>query len=120
MIEAGISEIRSGVVLRFLTAPVFFALIKTSIARGFHAGVYMALGVVCSDVVFVGSILFGSQFFDISPHTKSVAGEIGSAILFAVGVYYLFKKAEINYNNDAPTGIKRYGYFFKGFLMCIF
>ncbi len=120
MIEAVISGIGIGLVLTFLTGPVFFALIKTSIERGFHAGVYLALGVVCSDIVFVGSILFGSQYFDIPVHAKIMAGEIGSAILFALGVYYLFKKANVNYTNVAPTGIKRYGYFFKGFLMCIF
>jgi threonine/homoserine/homoserine lactone efflux protein len=120
MIEAVISGIGIGLVLTFLTGPVFFALIKTSIERGFHAGVFLALGVVCSDIVFVGSILFGSQLFDISANTKIVAGEIGSAILFTLGVYYLFKKANINYSNDTPSSIKRYGYFFKGFLMCIF
>lgn len=120
MIEAVFSGIGIGIVLTFLTGPVFFALIKTSIARGFHAGVYMALGVVCSDIVFVGSILFGSQLFDISDHTKIIAGEVGAVILFGVGLYYLFKKADINYDNDSPKGIKRYGYFFKGFLMCIF
>jgi threonine/homoserine/homoserine lactone efflux protein len=120
MIEAVISGIGIGIVLTFLTGPVFFALIKTSIERGFHAGVYMALGVVSSDIVFVGSILFGSQLFDVPPHAKVVAGEIGSIILFAVGVRYLFKKADINYSNAAPSGLKRTGYFLKGFLMCIF
>jgi threonine/homoserine/homoserine lactone efflux protein len=120
MIEAVISGIGIGIVLTFLTGPVFFALIKTSIERGFHAGIYMALGVVCSDVVFVGAILFGSQFFDISPQAKTIAGVVGSAILFIVGVRYIIKKAEVNYNNVQPTGIKRYGYFLKGFLMCIF
>lgn len=120
MIEAVISGIGIGIVLTFLTGPVFFALIKTSIERGFHAGVYLALGVVCSDVVFVGSILFGSQLFDIPSHAKIIAGEIGSVILFAVGVYYLFKKSEVNYKNIPPTGLKRTGYFLKGFLMCIF
>ncbi|MDB5009378.1 MAG: hypothetical protein JWR67_1617 [Mucilaginibacter sp.] len=120
MIEAVISGIGIGLVLTFLTGPVFFALIKTSIERGFHAGLYLALGVVCSDIVFVGSILFGSQLFDIPVHAKIIAGAIGSIILFTVGIYYLFKKADVNYNNVAPTGLKRYGYFFKGFLMCIF
>ncbi len=120
MIEAVISGIGIGIVLTFLTGPVFFALIKTSIERGFHAGVYLALGVVCSDIVFVGTILFGSQLFDIPAHAKIMAGEVGSAILFTVGVYYLFKKSEVNYTNVAPTGLKRTGYFLKGFLMCIF
>ncbi|GAA4337191.1 hypothetical protein GCM10023149_46520 [Mucilaginibacter gynuensis] len=120
MIEAIISGIGIGLVLTFITGPVFFALIKTSIERGFHAGVYLALGVVSSDVVFVGAILFGSQLFDITPHTKTIAGVIGSAILLSIGIYYLFKKADVNYNNNAPSGLKRTGYFLKGFLMCIF
>lgn len=120
MIEAVISGIGIGLILTFITGPVFFALVKTSIERGFHAGVYMALGVVCSDVVFVGAILFGSQLFDISEDTKTIAGAVGSIILFTIGVYYLFKKANINYENVSPTGLKRYGYFLKGFLMCIF
>src|SRR5882762_3516600 len=99
MIEAVIRGIGVGLVLTFLTGPVFFALIKTSIEKGFHAGVSLALGVVCSDVVFVGAILFGSQYFDISNHTKTIAGVVGSIILFTVGVYYLFKKGEVNYEN---------------------
>jgi len=120
MIEAVISGIGFGLVLTFLTGPVFFALIKTSIEKGFHAGVALALGVVCSDMVFVGAILFGSQYFDISAKDKIYAGVIGSVILFVIGVYYLFKKAKINYTHTVPTKLHRAGYFLKGFVMCIF
>jgi threonine/homoserine/homoserine lactone efflux protein len=120
MIEAIISGIGFGLVLTFLTGPVFFALIKTSIEKGFHAGAALALGVVSSDMVFVGAILFGSQYFDISKADKIHAGEIGSAVLFAIGVYYIFKKAKINYDNTVPTKLHRAGYFLKGFVMCIF
>jgi threonine/homoserine/homoserine lactone efflux protein len=120
MIEAVISGIGIGIVLTFLTGPVFFALIKTSIEKGFHAGVALALGVVSSDVVFVGAILFGSQMFDISPTTKTWIGATGSVILFAIGIHYIFKKADINYENTTPSAVNRAGYFFKGFAMCIF
>jgi len=120
MIEAVISGIGFGLVLTFLTGPVFFALIKTSIANGFHAGVALALGVVCSDIVFVGGILFGSQYIDISEGQKTIAGVIGSIILFSLGVYYFFKKAEVNYTNAIPSRVDRAGYFLKGFAMCIF
>lgn len=119
MIEAVIRGIGIGLVLTFLTGPVFFALIKTSIEKGFHAGVALALGVVTSDVVFVGAILFGSQYFDISTQDKQHAGIIGCVILFALGIYYIFKKSEVNYNNTVPSKLKRTGYFLKGFLMCI-
>jgi threonine/homoserine/homoserine lactone efflux protein len=120
MIEAIIRGIGIGLVLTFLTGPVFFALIKTSIEKGFHAGIAMALGVVTSDVVFVGAILFGSQYFDISSHDKQNAGIVGCVILFSLGIYYMFKKSEVNYNNTVPSRLQRTGYFFKGFLMCIF
>jgi threonine/homoserine/homoserine lactone efflux protein len=120
MIEAVISGIGFGLVLTFLTGPVFFALIKTSIEKGFHAGVALALGVVSSDMFFVGAILFGSQYFDITAKDKTLAGIIGSSVLFAIGIYYLFKKAKINYDNTVPTRLDRAGYFLKGFVMCIF
>jgi len=120
MIEAVISGIGIGLVLTFLTGPVFFALIKTSIEKGFQAGAALALGVVCSDVVFVGAIIFGSQFFDVSDKVKVWAGVFGSVILLIIGFYYIFKKPEVSYNSHTPATVNRAGYFFKGFLMCIF
>ncbi|HZY37901.1 MAG TPA: LysE family transporter [Mucilaginibacter sp.] len=120
MIEAIISGIGFGLVLTFLTGPVFFALIKTSIEKGFHAGLALALGVVSSDMVFVGAILFGSQYFVISSASKVYAGIVGAAVLVAIGIYYIFKKAEINYNNKVPQQVNHAGYFLKGFVMCIF
>ena len=120
MIEAIISGIGIGLVLTFLTGPVFFSLIKTSIERGFRAGSALALGVVCSDVVFVGAIIFGSQFFDVPPKVKIWLGVFGSIILLMIGIYYISKKAEVSFNSHTPATVNRAGYFFKGFLMCIF
>ncbi|MEO6151251.1 MAG: LysE family transporter [Mucilaginibacter sp.] len=120
MFDAVISGIGIGLILTFITGPVFFSLIKTSIERGFHAGLYFSLGVVAVDVVCVGAILFGSQMVDVSPRSKIIAGAIGSLILLVVGIYYIFKKADVNYNSAAPSSINRTGYFLKGFLMCIF
>jgi len=118
MIEAIITGIWIGLVLTVLTGPVFFALIKTSIEKGFHAGVAMALGVVTSDMVFIGAILFGSQLISFKVDT-TIVGIIGSTILFTIGVYYIFKKAEISYATT-PVKSNRAGFFLKGFLMCIF
>jgi threonine/homoserine/homoserine lactone efflux protein len=118
MIEAIVTGIGFGLVLAVLTGPVFFALIKTSIEKGFHAGVAMALGVVTSDVVFVGAILFGSQFFDFKIDTH-ILGYVGSGILLTIGIYYLFKKPDLTYRKS-PKKLNRAGFFLKGFLMCIF
>lgn len=120
MIQAVISGIGIGLVLTFLTGPVFFALIKTSIEKGFHAGVALAAGVVSSDIVFVGTILFGSQFFDVTPQTKIIAGVVGSVILLCIGIHYIIKKAHVDFKNTTPKRIRKRGFFLKGFVMCIF
>ncbi|WDF56847.1 LysE family translocator [Mucilaginibacter sp. KACC 22063] len=120
MIEAIFSGIGIGLVLTFITGPVFFALIKTSIEKGFQAGAALALGVVTSDIVFVGAILYGSEFFDVSAPVKVWFGIIGSIILLCIGIYYLMKKPEVDYNPHTPASVNRFGYFVKGFVMCIF
>ena len=120
MIEAIFSGIGIGLVLTFLTGPVFFALIKTSIEKGFQAGIALAFGVVFSDIVFVGAIIFGAQFFEVSDEVKVWLGVFGSFVLLVIGLYYLFKKPEVSYNSNTPATVNKAGYFFKGFLMCIF
>ncbi|MBE7175089.1 MAG: LysE family transporter [Mucilaginibacter polytrichastri] len=119
MFEAIITGIGLGLALSVLAGPVFFALIKTSIERGFSAGVAMALGVVSSDVVFVGAILLGSQVFSVDNYSKKIIGIVGSIVLAAIGIGYMFKKAKVTFSSS-PSGLKKSGYVLKGFLMCIF
>lgn len=119
MIESIISGIGLGFVLSFLTGPVFFALIKTSIEKGFYAGVSLAAGVVVSDIFYVALTLYGTSFLALENTYRVQIGIAGSSILFAIGIYYLFKTVKVNYEK---TTSKRHntGYFLKGFIMCIF
>jgi threonine/homoserine/homoserine lactone efflux protein len=116
MIESIISGISLGFVLSFLTGPVFFALIKTSIEKGFSAGISLAAGVVVCDVALT---IYGTSFLALENIYRMQIGIAGSIILFSVGIYYLFKKVKVNYEQN--TSKKHYtGYFLKGFFMCIF
>lgn len=119
MIESIISGIGLGFVLSFLTGPVFFALIKTSIEKGFYAGVSLAAGVVLSDIIYVALSLYGTSFLALENTYRTQIGIAGSAILFSIGIYYLLKRVKVNYEK---TSSKRHntGYFLKGFVMCIF
>jgi amino acid exporter len=119
MIELIVSGIGLGLALSFLTGPVFFALIKTSIEKGFLAGVALASGVVVSDAIYVGITLFGSSLIDFEAKYRMYIGITGSAFLLFIGLYYLFKKVEFNCQPDIQPRIKHAGYFLKGFLMCI-
>ena len=119
MIESIISGIGLGFVLSFLTGPVFFALIKTSIEKGFYAGVSLAAGVVVSDIFYVALTIYGTSFLALENMYRIQIGIAGSSILFIIGIYYLFKKVKVNYEQNSS---KRHntGYFLKGFIMCIF
>lgn len=119
MLETIISGIGLGIVLSFATGPVFFALLKTSIEKGFHAGISLAGGVLLSDIIYVALALYGSSFIQFENEYRYVIGLTGAAVMMGIGFFYLFKKVKINYDNNTSTK-RNTGYFFKGFLMCIF
>lgn len=119
MIEAIISGIGFGIVLSIVGGAVFFVLIKTSIEKGFHAGVAFATGVLLSDVFFVALVIFGSSYLALENQYRLPIGIIGSVILLSIGIYYLFKKPLINHE-DRSSKRHNTGYFLKGFFMCIF
>lgn len=119
MLELIISGIGLGLVLSFLTGPAFFALIKTSIEKGFYAGVALAAGVVVSDFIYMAITLFGTSFLSFEKAYRIPIGIVGSIILLGIGSYYFFKEVKIN-QDKTTSRIKHAGYFFKGFFMCIF
>jgi threonine/homoserine/homoserine lactone efflux protein len=119
MVESIIAGIGLGIVLSFVTGPVFFALIKTSIERGFYPAICLAIGVLASDVIYVSISIYGSSFISLEQKYRLPIGLTGSTILIAIGLYYIFKKVKIHYEQTI-TKRHYYGYFFKGFLMCIF
>ncbi len=119
MFEAILLGMGAGIISSFLTGPVFFAMIKTSIERGFKAGFSLAIGVIISDIVLIGLVLFGSQFLKYQDSFDKYVGIIGGIFLFAVGIYYLLSRVSINYDTDPLSKINKRGYLLKGFLMCI-
>ncbi|MDN3586779.1 LysE family transporter [Pedobacter aquatilis] len=122
MFEAILLGIGAGIISSFLTGPVFFAMIKTSIERGFKAGFSLASGVIISDIILIGIVLYGSQFFNYQANIDKFdkyVGIIGGVFLLAVGIYYLVAKTRVQYQDNAIQKISKRGYVIKGFLMCI-
>ncbi len=119
MFEALLLGIGAGAISSFLTGPVFFAMIKTSIEKGFKAGFSLAVGVIISDVVLIGLVLFGSQFLEYQTSFDKYVGIIGGLFLLAVGIYYLYSKVAIKYEDQTLIKVNKRGYLIKGFLMCI-
>ena len=119
MFEAILLGIGAGIISSFLTGPVFFAMIKTSIEKGFKAGFSLAIGVIISDIILIAIVLFGSQFFEYKESFDKYIGTIGGAFLLAVGIYYLISKITIHYDSSTLQKVSKRGYVLKGFFMCI-
>ena len=119
MFEAIILGLGAGLISSFLTGPVFFSMIKTSIEKGFKAGFSLAVGVIISDIILIGIVLFGSQFFEYKESFDKYVGFIGGTFLLAVGLYYLFATVALNYESQTLQKVSKRGYLIKGFLMCI-
>jgi threonine/homoserine/homoserine lactone efflux protein len=119
MFEAILQGIGAGILFSFLTGPVFFSMIKTSIETGFKAGFSLAVGVVLSDIIFISATIFSSQFVDYNSKYNQYIGIIGGTFLLGVGCYYLIKKVQVNYEISEAIRIRKRGYVIKGFLMCL-
>lgn len=106
-----------GLILSLLTGPVFFALLKTSVERGFIAGVFLALGVVISDIIYISLAFYSTQFLAFEMEYKTHISIVGGIFLLGIGTYYVFKKVKIDY--EKTKIITNTGFFLKGFFMCI-
>jgi threonine/homoserine/homoserine lactone efflux protein len=89
-----------GTTLAFLIGPAFFALIQTSINRGFKAGVQLAIGISLSDAVVLVLIYFGVIQFIDAPGTQLYFGIIGGGILIGFGIYTFVKKEIVNTSHE--------------------
>lgn len=119
MFEAILQGIGAGILFSFLTGPVFFSMIKTSIEKGFKAGFSLAIGVILSDIIFISLTIFSSQFVDYKSGYFEYIGIVGGLFLFGVGLYYLFNTVKVNYDIGEIAKVKKRGYVLKGFLMCL-
>jgi len=119
MIEAILQGIGAGILFSFLTGPVFFSMIKTSIEKGFKAGFSLAVGVVLSDIIFISLTIFSSQFLNYDAAYSDYIGIIGGLFLLGIGLYYLINKVKVNYETSEIIKVRKRGYIIKGFLMCL-
>lgn len=110
-----------GIIFGFLVAlmlggPVFFALMQTSITRGFSAGAFMALGILLSDGLCVAIAYFGLVGFIHDPIFMKYLGLVGSAFMALYGLSMLLKRRiEVKPADDSK--FRKGGPMLKGFLL---
>jgi threonine/homoserine/homoserine lactone efflux protein len=88
-------------VIAVLVGPVFFALIQTSLNKGFLAGVTFALGIFLSDATFFILSYFGISTIAHSQSLKTMMGVGGGAFLIGFGLSLALRKVDVNRIDDA-------------------
>lgn len=115
--DAVFKGITLGLVLAMLIGPVFFALIETSIEKGFPKGVFIALGIALSDTIYIMVSYFGLTKLLTEETLEKYLGYVGGVILIGFGIFSFFKslkKKKINLKIKSE-GFKRY--ILRGFII---
>lgn len=81
-----------GLVLAVMIGPVFFALIQTSISKGFKAGCQMVVGIALSDLFCILLAYYGLSGITQTAGFQYYAGLIGGGIMSIIGLVGLFKQ----------------------------
>lgn len=86
--------IKYGLLLAMLIGPVFFALIRVSIDKGFRSGVYLALGIAMSDSIAATIVFLSiSQFApEESFEFKTLLGAAGGGVMILFGLSPFLKR----------------------------
>ncbi len=95
MIQAARTGILLGLTLAVLVGPVFFALLQTSIHKGFGAGVRIAIGISVSDSLYIlvtNFFISSIQNLSAIEHYLSLVGGI---VLMIIGIQTFFRKPKL-------------------------
>ncbi len=113
-----------GLIVAVTLGPAFFAVIQTSIDRGFRYAILIALGVLLSDITLIYVSYIGLSNLLSSGITKTYSGIAGGIILILFGVYTFYKKPDIlkrrSPNYKTPSSPSPLVFLAKGFLLNAF
>ncbi len=106
-----------GLLLALLIGPVFFALIQTSIRKGFKAGAWLAVGISLSDIIYIIICYVGLSNLLDSARFKDILGIVGGSLMVVFGVINFLRP--IKPKSDVPIEERRgvLRYILKGFAL---
>ncbi len=119
LIKVILGGMSAGLIMTFMTGPAFFALIRTSIQKGFLSGALFALGVFMADTFFVATTFLGASLIALAESNQKYIAVFGGLFIIGIGYKYLTKKVEEEKEVEITVSskLKNTGYFFKGLLM---
>ncbi|OJJ21057.1 hypothetical protein BKI52_10830 [marine bacterium AO1-C] len=106
-----------GMTLALLIGPVFFALLRVSIERGFASGAWMALGIAVSESFVIALVAFGVAQLAQTKEFQFYLGIVGGATMIVFGLFPFFKKVKKNTESKINKKAQGYKLAIEGFLL---
>ncbi len=115
--EAVYRGIVLGLVLFISMGPIFFAVIETSIRKGFWYAFSISLGVLFSDALYILIAYFGLSSYFEKDSFQMCLGIGGGVMLIIFGVTYYLKKVDMHAQDLHIKKSSYLNYAFRGFII---
>jgi threonine/homoserine/homoserine lactone efflux protein len=107
----------TGMVMSVMLGTVFFALVQNSIDYGFRTGIFIALGVIASDLLLITLSWFNAELIPPGGTTDLIVRICGALFLLFYGLSNLLKKDKAAYPQTEKKQLLKFSS--MGFLLNI-
>jgi threonine/homoserine/homoserine lactone efflux protein len=107
----------TGMVMSVMLGTVFFALVQNSIDYGFRTGIFIALGVIVSDLMLITLSWFNAELIPPGGTTDLIVRICGALFLLFYGLSNLLKKDKAAYPQTEKKQLLKFSS--MGFLLNI-
>lgn len=87
----------TGLLMSVMLGTVFFALVQNSIDHGFRTGIFIAIGVISSDILLIALSWFNAELIPEGSTTDLIVRVCGAIFLLLYGLSNLLKKDKASY-----------------------
>ena len=96
-----------GIIISFMLGPAFFILLETSIKKGFKAAIFLDLGILLSDAIYLLAAFFVAEKINIWLTTNSFVKYIAGSVFITLGITFVYKNLiQIKKTNVAARNVK--------------
>ena len=90
-----------------MLGPAFFILLETSIKKGFKAAVFLDLGILLSDAIYLLAAFFVAEKINTWLITNSFVKYIAGSVFITLGITFIYKNLlQIKKTNVAARNVK--------------
>ena len=96
-----------GILISFMLGPAFFILIETSIKKGFKAAIFLDVGILLSDAIYLLAAFFIAEKINFWLTTNLFVKYIAGSIFILLGIVSIHKNiVQINLKNSPVKEVK--------------